>query len=180
MESTNAVRPAAKSPVAHNSVQLQPSPTNMLRKRKAEQGSDARWHSIVPRRAPWKPKNPRDPLLFPTGGPCGGPFRCSTTPLHDVPVGALSGFFSSFYNVTISAIQRSATSLPSMRSTAGGGAQCRNCPQGAVRAVTQAVAVKFTAETATPTAVRKAEEEMPRLWAVQCLKLQYRCHRGAG
>jgi hypothetical protein len=49
----------------------------------------------------------------------------------------------------------------------------------AVRAVTQAVAVKFMVEkkTATPMAVRKVEEEMPRLWAVQCLKLQYRCHR---
>ncbi len=41
------------------------------------------------RRASWKPTNPRDPLLFPTGGPCGGfAFCCSTTPLHDVPVGA--------------------------------------------------------------------------------------------
>lgn len=73
-------------PVAHNSVQ-QPSPTNM-RKRKAEQGSDATPLRAMRRRAPWKPENPRHLLLL-TGRPCGGAFRRRTAlpPLHDVPIG---------------------------------------------------------------------------------------------
>ncbi len=61
---------------------------------------------------------------------------------------------------------------------ASGRVQWQNCLLGAVHAVTQAVAVKFMAERkmAMRMVVRKVEEEMPRLWAVQCLILQNHCH----